>query len=128
VLQFSLEDTMFYHARMPLILGSKGNSTQTLTIHPDNSAHMIFIDGSHTFETVYHDLLEAWRILRPGGLLLGHDCLPEYEEQVTLEEGSDEKRGVRAAVIRFTSERDLSVAILNNTLYMFVIHKGTTSS
>jgi len=34
---------------------------------------MVFIDGDHRYEQVRNDILLAKRILKPGGLLCGHD-------------------------------------------------------
>ena len=41
---------------------------------------LIFIDGLHLSEQVYRDVLNALAILRPGGLILLHDCHPATEE------------------------------------------------
>lgn len=104
------------------IIPIQGNSLQTLRIHPDESAHMIFVDGSHTYENVLADLGEAWRILKPGGVLLGHDCLPTSQEALTMEE-ADQTRGVRKAVKQFCAERGLTWQIVGLTMYMFIIEK-----
>ena len=104
------------------IIPIQGNSLVTLRIHPSESAHLIFVDGSHTFENVYQDLVESWRILKPGGILLGHDCLPASQELMTMEE-ADQKRGVRKAVKKFCSERGLKWQIVDFTMYMFRIEK-----
>jgi predicted O-methyltransferase YrrM len=34
---------------------------------------MVFIDGDHRYETVLRDIRKAWKLLRPNGLLCGHD-------------------------------------------------------
>lgn len=107
------------------IIPIQGNSMETLRIHPKESAHIIFIDGSHTFENVLSDLVEAWRILKPGGALLGHDCLPGSMEKLTSEE-EGRHRGVRAAVQQFCADRgNLTWYILANTMFMFYIPKAT---
>ena len=104
------------------IIPIQGNSLVTLRIHPSESAHLIFVDGSHTFENVYQDLVESWRILKPGGALLGHDCLPESMERATSEE-EGRGRGVRAAVKLFAAETNATWYILANTMFMFYIPK-----
>jgi len=38
-----------------------------------NSLDLIFIDGNHEFDFVLRDLQIYWKLLRPGGLLLGDD-------------------------------------------------------
>jgi predicted O-methyltransferase YrrM len=39
-----------------------------------NVADMVFIDGEHNYEAVKRDILNYSEILKPGGLLCGHDC------------------------------------------------------
>ena len=34
---------------------------------------MVFIDGDHRYETVVKDIKKAFELLRPGGLICGHD-------------------------------------------------------
>lgn len=104
------------------VIPIQGDSSKTLKIHPNESAHLIFIDGSHTYENVYKDLIEAWRILKPGGILIGHDCLPESIENITVEE-KNEKRGVRKAVKQFAKEKNVKWYIIAITMYMFYIEK-----
>jgi hypothetical protein len=38
-----------------------------------------FVDGLHTYEQALRDVLSAVRRLRPGGIVLMHDCSPESE-------------------------------------------------
>lgn len=35
---------------------------------------IIFIDANHTYQFVYNDILNSIEIIKPGGLLIGHDC------------------------------------------------------
>jgi predicted O-methyltransferase YrrM len=34
---------------------------------------MVFIDGDHRYETVVKDIKKAFELLKPGGLICGHD-------------------------------------------------------
>jgi predicted O-methyltransferase YrrM len=34
---------------------------------------MVFIDGDHRYDTVVRDIKKAFELLRPGGLICGHD-------------------------------------------------------
>ena len=37
----------------------------------------IYIDGQHTYEAVIHDILEAEKLVKIGGVIAGHDYYPE---------------------------------------------------
>lgn len=39
----------------------------------DIKVDMVFIDGDHSYEGVVHDINKARSILKPGGMLCGHD-------------------------------------------------------
>ena len=73
------------------------------------------------------DLTEAWRILQPGGMVLGHDCIP-YElanasiEMIT-EDGVEVVNGVRHAVNVFAEMHNVDWKILYGTWHMFYIMK-----
>ena len=40
---------------------------------------LIFLDGLHVFEQTYRDVIHAFRILRPGGLVVIDDTIPSHE-------------------------------------------------
>jgi predicted O-methyltransferase YrrM len=50
----------------------------------DSSLDMIFIDGDHSFEGCYRDLIAWHPKLKPGGIFLGHDCYPDVRKAVEL--------------------------------------------
>lgn len=37
----------------------------------------IYIDGQHTYEAVTHDIRHATLLVKPGGIIAGHDYYPE---------------------------------------------------
>ena len=47
---------------------------EDINLLPDNFADMAFVDGSHIEEHVIEDAEHCRRIVKPGGLLLFHDC------------------------------------------------------
>ena len=92
----------------------RNRSTEAAADFEAHSVDMLFIDGDHTFEGCYADL-EAWYPkLRPGGILIGHDCVPG--------------EGVLQAVERFASEHDLDYSITEPPAahYMFETRPRTT--
>jgi len=59
----------------------------------------VYIDGDHTREAVARDIATWWPILKPGGILAGHDFCPPYA-------------GVQEAVTQFAEENDLTVRVV----------------
>jgi hypothetical protein len=45
----------------------------TLDTCPVGPVDMVFIDGDHEYEAVKRDILNARKMLKPGGILCGHD-------------------------------------------------------
>jgi len=43
-----------------------------------NVADMVFIDGEHNYDAVKRDIMNYTELLKPGGLLCGHDCCEEH--------------------------------------------------
>ncbi|GAV84398.1 Methyltransf_24 domain-containing protein, partial [Cephalotus follicularis] len=61
---------------------------------------LIEIDGGHDFNTAWSDINRAYRILRPGGVIFGHDYFT-----------SADSRGVRRAVNLFAQLNGLNIQI-----------------
>lgn len=51
----------------------QGRSHDVLASFPDKYFDAVFIDGDHSFDGVYGDILGALRKLKPRGILAGHD-------------------------------------------------------
>jgi SAM-dependent methyltransferase len=60
-------------------------------------ASLIYLDGSHDEKDVYEDIENYWKVLSPGGIMIGDD----YNEWVT----------VKKAVDRFAKDSGLTVEI-----------------
>lgn len=58
------------------------------------SLDMVYIDAQHNYKDVKEDIAMWWTIVRPGGLLCGHDYLAH-------------KWGVKRAVDEFVEEKNL---------------------
>ena len=51
----------------------KGDSSTTLGTFDDNMFDMIYVDGDHSYEGCKKDLEMAYRKIKNGGYLMGHD-------------------------------------------------------
>lgn len=56
----------------------RGTSAGVAGKFAPGSIDLVFIDGGHTFEEVFSDLIQWWPRLRPGGVLAGHDFSLEH--------------------------------------------------
>jgi len=43
---------------------------------------LVFVDGAHSYEYVKNDTEKGWRMLRSGGVIAWHDCVPSHSEVV----------------------------------------------
>ncbi|MDD2850973.1 MAG: class I SAM-dependent methyltransferase [Desulfuromonadaceae bacterium] len=51
----------------------KGTSSQFAPLLPSEFFDMVFVDGAHDYENVFFDINLALRIIKPSGLICGHD-------------------------------------------------------
>ena len=100
----------------------------------DESLDFVYIDGNHQSEFVTKDLKAWWPKVRPGGLLIGDDCVDLDDDlrnsagDVTLihrrkPDGSPDlygDYGVFHALRAFTAERDLGYVLMGS---QFVVAK-----
>lgn len=87
---------------------------------PDGSLDLIYIDGDHTYEGAYADLHLAWRLVKPGGWIAGHDYSINRTKAMTNYEF-----GVRRAVDQFCKEKELAIhAIMEDGCVSFVLQKS----
>ncbi len=66
------------------IVPVKSDSALAAQGFEDRSLDMIFIDGDHSFEGCYADLVAWYPKLKRGGIFLGHDCYPDVRRAVEL--------------------------------------------
>ena len=55
---------------------------------------VVFIDGLHTYDQTYRDVRNALTVLRPGGVILVHDCLPESAQEAVVAPSYQEARRI----------------------------------
>lgn len=64
---------------------------------PYNTADFVFLDGNHDYENVKQELIKFFDILKPGGMIAGHDY------------GHDSYPGVKQAVDEFCKEKGIEL-------------------
>lgn len=57
----------------------RGTSLDFLNSQPNDSFDMIYIDADHSYNAVKNDLIVSLSKVKNGGLLAGHDYMPNYE-------------------------------------------------
>ena len=62
-----------------VIIPVRGNSSYTIGIHDDKSIDLSFVDGDHSFDGVTKDLEAILPKMKPGGVILCHDCHGEND-------------------------------------------------
>lgn len=62
-----------------------GRSDKFWSENRSSKFDLIYIDGSHLYDDVKNDLYEAWKRLKPGGLLLCDDW--DHKHNITVEDG-----------------------------------------
>lgn len=91
------------------IIPIRGNSVYTVGIHEDESIDVAFIDGDHSYDGCYNDLVAVFPKVKPGGTILVHDC---YQETETLK-----------AVEDFTKLHDIEYSQVRDSCGMIVFKK-----
>ena len=71
-----LRRTEPYWSMLTIIVGG----TEEAIMFPRHCADMCFIDASHDYEAVAHDIACAKHLVRIGGIICGHDYIKHYED------------------------------------------------
>ena len=88
---------------------------------------IIFIDGLHTKEQVYKDVINGLERLNEGGTILMHDCYPEKEKHQKVPRESDVWNGdVWKSFVKLRQERDdLDMYVIDSDHGVGVIQKSS---
>lgn len=78
----------------PSVMVHRADSTDSASTFADCSLDWVYIDADHSYEAVAADLRAWWPKVKVGGLIGGHDFVPDGD----LPEG---RFGVRGAVLQF---------------------------
>lgn len=95
----SYKNLTVLYSNNPEVSIIKGDSSTNLSLEEDESFDMIYIDGDHSYEGCKKDLLEAYKKVKRGGWIMGHD----YEMNMNKAKTAYHF-GVRKAVDEFCSE------------------------
>ncbi len=71
-----------YHGRMEIIVGE---SLEVVRDFKPASADLVFLDGAHDYENILADIRAWLPIVKPGGILCGHDY-DRFGEVASVEE------------------------------------------
>src|SRR5689334_23201590 len=55
---------------------------------------VVFIDGLHTYDQTFRDVRNALKILRPGGVILVHDCMPASPQEAVVAPSYEQARRI----------------------------------
>ena len=95
---------------------------------------VVFVDGLHTYEQAYRDVRNALAVLRPGGVVLVHDCNPQTAAAAapSLTEAArtdgftgDWNGDVYRAIVRLRTDDGLDVSVLDADQGVGVVRRGT---
>ena len=75
---------------------------------------MILVDGWHEYDNAFNDLTSALSLLRPGGTVVVHDCMPPDAEHATPEHHNGPWCGV-------SYEAFLDVVLATNSLLYLTV-------
>ena len=62
-----------HFAQFPNAVVKRGLSTEVLSQYPDDSFDLVYIDADHSYEGCKADLEMAYKKVKPGGWITGHD-------------------------------------------------------
>ena len=90
----SVEDRFSRDKRAVIVRATSEDAASQLNI----AADWVYIDGIHTYQAVLSDLEYWWPVVKPGGMITGHDY---------------DKPAVRLAILEWANYHGLQVATIN---------------
>ena len=85
------------------VVSMRGRSENILPLLAEKSFDFIFIDADHRYAGALSDMRHAKRLIKPGGIICGHDCetRPTPETRPALERNRDKDYvdGAHAGVV-----------------------------
>ncbi len=103
-------ERFMFEPRVEIHRATSHDFFQTL---PDNSVDWVYIDGDHSTEGAYSDLVDSYRVVKPGGIIAGDDMHGCQQWAAR----------VRVAYERFCSEHTGEIEIVWDQYAPFIIRK-----
>jgi len=106
-------------------------STEAITMFADESLDVVYIDGNHEYTYVMEDLINYWKKLKVGGILIGDDVYELGENNSkNVTKIWDRKRdiyesesfgvyGVHNALLDFCKQLNIQYTIFSNQFIIF---------
>ena len=89
---------------------------------------IIFIDGDHTYEQCYRDIINSLNYLSYRGTIVVHDCNPTNEITQRVPRESDAWHGdVWKAIVRVRLEKNLEVVTVDTDEGCAIIRRGNVN-
>jgi predicted O-methyltransferase YrrM len=71
-----------------------------------NSMDFVFVDGAHSADYVRNDSEKGWEMLRPGGIIMWHDCVPNHPDVAKFVKASTwSPKRIRGTSLAFAVKR-----------------------
>lgn len=86
----------------------KSRTVDFLRTLSDSSLDWVYLDSDHTYLNTQDELREIHRVLKPSGIIMGHDLCTEPKAWGT---------GVPRAVLEFVQDRKMTIESLTNEDY-----------
>lgn len=102
-------------AKYPCELIQK-TSMEAVSDFAANSLDFVYIDANHTFDYVMQDIIEWTKIVKPGGIVAGHDYRCYHHDEISEQ--------VSKAVLLYTQIHDIKPVYIydadHSSSWMFV--------
>lgn len=56
------------------VISMRGRTQDVLPLLAPASFDLVFVDADHRYDGALHDIRHAQRLIKPGGIICGHDC------------------------------------------------------
>jgi len=95
-------------APYPLCTIIKNTSMEAIKAFRPNQIDFVFIDGNHEYEAVKEDIEEWTKVVKPGGIVCGHDYVKD----------DSRKYGVIEAVNEYAEKNNIELSVLKKGTFV----------